>query len=328
MARARARGFDWGVCSCSARPWTDGFPASFLPILFPLQLAYQTLDAIDGKQARRTNSSSPLGELFDHGCDALNCAFSTATLSSTLMAGSSWATWVQMWCTLLPFYFTTWEEYHTGVLYIGIINGPTEGLLTVGLVHLYAGIFGPAGLHKPLSDVTSLNPFSIIDPEITIANAMIYSCCVVIVFTVLNSFLTVRKEINTTGKTTMAVAFAATTPMIIQFIFANAWVLIAPEAWHAAPRLFIVVQGFIFSKYTGRLILAHVCHHRYSPVETALVPLILGFFNAIYPVFDQVTFLWAAFFFTFTQYAYMAYTVVTSITTFLGIKCFTIPYKK
>jgi phosphatidylglycerophosphate synthase len=27
----------------------------------------QTFDAVDGKQARRTNSSSPLGELFDHG---------------------------------------------------------------------------------------------------------------------------------------------------------------------------------------------------------------------------------------------------------------------
>jgi phosphatidylglycerophosphate synthase len=33
---------------------------------------YQSLDAIDGKQARRTNSSSPLGELFDHGCDAIS----------------------------------------------------------------------------------------------------------------------------------------------------------------------------------------------------------------------------------------------------------------
>lgn len=32
---------------------------------------YQTLDATDGKQARRTGTSSPLGELFDHGCDAL-----------------------------------------------------------------------------------------------------------------------------------------------------------------------------------------------------------------------------------------------------------------
>ena len=33
---------------------------------------YQTLDAIDGKQARRTGSSNALGELFDHGCDSLS----------------------------------------------------------------------------------------------------------------------------------------------------------------------------------------------------------------------------------------------------------------
>lgn len=32
----------------------------------------QTLDNLDGKQARRTGSSSPLGLLFDHGCDAFN----------------------------------------------------------------------------------------------------------------------------------------------------------------------------------------------------------------------------------------------------------------
>lgn len=36
---------------------------------------YQTLDAVDGKQARRTQSSSPLGQLFDHGCDAINANF-------------------------------------------------------------------------------------------------------------------------------------------------------------------------------------------------------------------------------------------------------------
>ena len=33
---------------------------------------YQTLDAIDGKQARRTGSSNALGELFDHGCDSMS----------------------------------------------------------------------------------------------------------------------------------------------------------------------------------------------------------------------------------------------------------------
>jgi len=30
----------------------------------------QTTDAIDGKHARKTNKSSPLGQLIDHGCDA------------------------------------------------------------------------------------------------------------------------------------------------------------------------------------------------------------------------------------------------------------------
>ena len=35
-------------------------------------LCGQTLDNLDGKQARRTGSSSPLGLLFDHGCDAFN----------------------------------------------------------------------------------------------------------------------------------------------------------------------------------------------------------------------------------------------------------------
>ena len=34
--------------------------------------AYQTLDALDGKQALRTNTSTALDELFDHGCDAVS----------------------------------------------------------------------------------------------------------------------------------------------------------------------------------------------------------------------------------------------------------------
>ena len=31
---------------------------------------YRMLDELDGKQARRTGNSSPLGLIFDHGCDA------------------------------------------------------------------------------------------------------------------------------------------------------------------------------------------------------------------------------------------------------------------
>ena len=42
-------------------PWWVFFTAGFA-VLF-----YLHLDCIDGKQARRTKSSSPLGQLFDHG---------------------------------------------------------------------------------------------------------------------------------------------------------------------------------------------------------------------------------------------------------------------
>ena len=48
-----------------APAWTYVFVALCLFI-------YQSMDAIDGKQARRTNSSTQLGELFDHGCDAIS----------------------------------------------------------------------------------------------------------------------------------------------------------------------------------------------------------------------------------------------------------------
>ena len=48
-----------------------------IPGWIPMMVAvgmfiYQTLDAIDGKQARRTGSSNALGELFDHGCDSIS----------------------------------------------------------------------------------------------------------------------------------------------------------------------------------------------------------------------------------------------------------------
>ena len=47
---------------------------SWVYISFAIGLwLYSTFDNVDGKQARRTGSSSPLGELFDHGVDALNC---------------------------------------------------------------------------------------------------------------------------------------------------------------------------------------------------------------------------------------------------------------
>jgi ethanolaminephosphotransferase len=60
-------------------------------------LLYQILDVADGKQARKTGNSSPLGLLFDHGCDALNVVISACTFASTIKLGASY--WVRSSCS-------------------------------------------------------------------------------------------------------------------------------------------------------------------------------------------------------------------------------------
>jgi cytidyltransferase-like protein len=51
------------------------------PLLFALFLfLYMVLDTLDGKQARKTLSSSPLGELFDHFCDSISNVLLTSAL--------------------------------------------------------------------------------------------------------------------------------------------------------------------------------------------------------------------------------------------------------
>lgn len=79
-------------------------------------VAYYTLDCMDGKQARRTGSSSPLGQLFDHGFDCICTLFFISTVGSYLMIGGTY--WIVIFQTTLQlaFFMAQWEEYHTHVL--------------------------------------------------------------------------------------------------------------------------------------------------------------------------------------------------------------------
>ena len=102
--------------------------------------AYQTLDALDGKQARRTGTSSPLGELFDHGCDALGTHLVSLNTVAALMLPQELSLWSLSYVLMLSsgFYFCAWEQYHTGTLTLGYVNGPVDGILFVVFV-IYFG---------------------------------------------------------------------------------------------------------------------------------------------------------------------------------------------
>jgi len=50
---------------------------------------YQTIDAIDGKQARRTDNCSPLGQLLDHNLDQISFTIFMCTACALLQTGGN-----------------------------------------------------------------------------------------------------------------------------------------------------------------------------------------------------------------------------------------------
>jgi ethanolaminephosphotransferase len=45
------------------------------------------MDALDGRQARRTKSGSPVGQLFDHGCDSILAGIPLVLMGNSLGTG-------------------------------------------------------------------------------------------------------------------------------------------------------------------------------------------------------------------------------------------------
>jgi ethanolaminephosphotransferase len=122
---------------------------------------YQTFDAVDGSQARRTHQSGPLGELFDHGVDAVNTTLEVLLFSATMNFGQGWKTVLNLFAgkhdneltrqrrefanrkvALLTFYVQTWDEYHTHTLTLGVVSGPVEGIVTLCIVYALTAYLG------------------------------------------------------------------------------------------------------------------------------------------------------------------------------------------
>ncbi|CAL5221609.1 g3829 [Coccomyxa viridis] len=107
-------------------------------------LVYLHLDCIDGKQARRTKSSSPLGQLFDHGCDALTVHLAVTTIGTSIAVGFT------PWCILGvmtimgPWMLAHWEEYHSGIMLYGNgYWGVTEANYLMIALHFFTAAVGP-----------------------------------------------------------------------------------------------------------------------------------------------------------------------------------------
>lgn len=301
---------------------------------------YQTMDNVDGKQARRTGTSSGLGELFDHGIDSLNCTLASLLETAAMGLGTTNAGVFTALCPCLAMFFSTWETYHTHTLYLGFINGPTEGLLIACSIMVASGIWGPHIWTLPLATALGdhLPGLAAMLGETSFRDIWIGLILVTLFvghvpFCLYNVACARQKQ----GLPVLPV-LAEWTPMAVFTSGVGAWVF-SPHSTLMKNNhlvLFCLTMSFVFGRLTTKIILAHLTRQPFPYWTIMLAPLVGGAFLGNLPRFGfpqisatmELYYLRAYFLFSLVVYFRWAYIVVTAICDFLGINALTIPKEK
>ncbi|PWZ01102.1 hypothetical protein BCV70DRAFT_199469 [Testicularia cyperi] len=303
--------------------------------------AYQSLDSIDGKQARRTGMAGPLGELFDHGCDALNTTLECVLCCAALNLGRSvWAP-ASLVATLSNFYLTTWEEYHTGTLFLSAFSGPVEGILMIVAIYaLTAAAGGPLFWDRGILNVFGLAKFlpsDIIDKvahlNLPLNDAFLTFAALGLLFNIAGSYSNVIAA-RRAKKLSVVTPLLGLAPLVLQvganvmWIKANrSFILASPAAFLP----FLVYWGISFAYSVGQLIVAHVSKAPFPYLNLATTWSIVAAIDANLPHSylqtnpdRTVQVIYASLAAVTLIYAHFCHNVITTITTELGMACFTV----
>ncbi|RNA33640.1 cholinephosphotransferase 1 isoform X2 [Brachionus plicatilis] len=231
---------------------------------------YQSLDAIDGKQARRTNSSSPLGELFDHGCDAISTIFVTVAFAVGMKLGKDpWIMFSMVLLGMSAFYTAHWQTYVTGSLKFGKID-VTEAQFTMYSIYLFDSIFG---------DSIWLYKLPILDLELR------YIPFIVAFF---GSGSSILSNINTIskggkGKNGSSVADSSIVfpvfPLLLFIFLAFSIASKSQTVYLDNKCLYLITFGIVWAKITINLIVAHMTKGEIFLLDSCLFGPILLLLN-------------------------------------------------
>ncbi|ETO36527.1 CDP-alcohol phosphatidyltransferase [Reticulomyxa filosa] len=228
---------------------------------------YHTFDGLDGKQARRTGNSSPLGQLFDHGCDAFIYTPILMTQLSQTQYGVGWTLHGAMICAYIVFYMLNWRCRHQGQFFFGFYS-VSEANVTGWISLLISSIAGCEIYQTKIS---------IVNFQLNTGDLLLFVLIFACIWTTISEFLAVSCSQNRnfsfliTKKKLLREYYAKcmkegkedpgsyielvqVSVFLITFVF---WALTG--AFEKHPYLFLWTEGLIFSGLVHRLIVADVC---------------------------------------------------------------------
>ncbi|ORY67700.1 CDP-alcohol phosphatidyltransferase-domain-containing protein [Pseudomassariella vexata] len=308
---------------------------------------YQTFDAVDGSQARRTRQSGPLGELFDHGVDALNTSLECLIFAGCQNMGHSWYTVATLFASLLTFYVQTWDEYHTKTLTLGIVSGPVEGILIIVCVYALTGCVGGGSFWQQSLLRTVGVPDSWGIPsflyEFSFTQWYMVQGTVVLVFNTVESARNVIKARRARGDRSRGallglLPFFGTWSLIIAYL----WLQPLIRTQHLVP--FAMFAGIVNAYSVGQMITAHLVKLDFPYWNVLVVPLAWGVFDSLGPLLQsklgwtfgwpsalgddvyQVAFMFSMLGMAIGVYGSFVVDVIVTICDYLDIYCLTIKH--
>ncbi|XP_037825282.1 cholinephosphotransferase 1 isoform X3 [Lucilia sericata] len=279
---------------------------------------YQSLDSIDGKQARRTNTSSPLGELFDHGCDSISTVFValSACISCQLGHYPNWL-FFQCFCAISLFYCAHWQTYVSGTLRFGKID-VTEAQFTIMGIHVISFIFGPefwmTKIFGNLELWSSLCLMTIVCGIWSLSH----------IFSVVLAGGVGKNGSTVAGTSVLSPSIPLTLVVLPAFIIAQK----SPEnIFTEHSSLYIVAFGMVAAKVTNKLVIAHMTKAEMEYLDWSLLGPALLFLNQYFNcVVPEIWLLWFTLIWGTQDLIRYCSQVCLEICAHLHIQLFTIPY--
>lgn len=115
--------------------YLDGDLIEWLPWFVLAIILFQTFDALDGKQARRTFTSSPIGELLDHTCDQVSSVITVLISCECLEIYNIGDQWNIAILSQLIFYYFHLSSLKTRTVYFSYI-GPVDAFYAAILIFI------------------------------------------------------------------------------------------------------------------------------------------------------------------------------------------------
>ena len=220
---------------------------------------YLSLDNMDGSQARRTGTSSPLGEFLDHWFDAFNLGLISVAIFLTLSI-PPWYALLLMIVACISFFSQYWEQKVTGWLIFGKF-GSVEGIMIVVGLYLMLAITGLEWFTTPLFEgwlpLSILTTIGVLLGYLAVPIGCIYRT---------------KKELSLFG------------PLLVALGATYFWFIAGNVPYLSMMILMVLINGFM----AGRLVVARVTGSQYQGFDK------LFFLSLLIPIIGSVFLNWSA----------------------------------